>query len=74
MAQKQQRRTMLLVPLDEARAQIRERIEKGRKLLELRIGNDADLQQAQDEKKKWTDFNDIFICTSRENKKDPISH
>lgn len=57
MAQKQQRRTMLLVPLDKAKAQISEQIEKGQKLLEQQIRTGAELQQAEDERKKWSDFN-----------------
>ena len=56
MAQKQQRRTMLLVPLDKAKAQISEQIEKGQKLLEQQIRTGAELQQAEDERKKWSDF------------------
>jgi predicted nucleotide-binding protein len=57
MAQKQQERTMLLVPLDKARAQISERIKEGRRLLELPIGNEAERQHARDEEKKWSKHN-----------------
>jgi len=46
MAQKRQERSTLQVPRPEAEARIRERIEKGRKLLELPIRNEAELEQA----------------------------
>jgi predicted nucleotide-binding protein len=57
MVQKGRVRTMLLVPLDKARAQIRERIEKGRELLELPIKNEVELKHARNEEGKWSDFN-----------------
>lgn len=57
MAQKRQERTMLLVPLDKARAQISERIEEGRRLLELPIGNEAERQHARSEEEKWSKHN-----------------
>jgi len=61
MARKRQstepKRATLQVLRSEAEARIREQIEKGQKLLELPIRNEAELEQARNEKKKWTDFN-----------------
>jgi predicted nucleotide-binding protein len=61
MARKQQptepKRATLQTPRPEAEARIRKQIEKGQKLLELRIGNSAELEQARNEKRKWSDFN-----------------
>ena len=61
MARKQQptepKRATLQMPRPEAEARIRKQIEKGQELLELRIGNSAELEQARNEKRKWSDFN-----------------
>ena len=61
MAQKQQltepKRATLLMPRSEAEARIRKQVEKGQKLLGLRIGHSPELEQAENEKKKWSDFN-----------------
>lgn len=57
MAQKQQKRPTLQMPLSEARDRIRKQIEKGQKLLESPIRNEAELKQAQNERKKWSDYN-----------------
>lgn len=57
MTQKRQERSTLQVPRPEAEARIRERIEKGRRLLELPIRNEAELEQARNGRKKWSDFN-----------------
>ena len=61
MARKRQptepKRATLQMSRSEAEARIREQIEKGQKLPELRIGNSAELEQARNEKRKWSDFN-----------------
>lgn len=61
MARKQQptepKRATLQVPRSEAEARIRERIEEGKTLLILPISNNAELERARNEKKKWSDFN-----------------
>jgi predicted nucleotide-binding protein len=61
MARKRQptepKRATLQMSRSEAEARIREQIEKGQKLLELRIENSAELEQARHERKKWSDFN-----------------
>ena len=51
------KRATLQMPRSEAEACIREQIKRGQKLLELRIGNSAELEQARNEKRKWSDFN-----------------
>ena len=51
------KRAMLRMSCSEAKARIREQIEKGRKLLELQIGSSAELERAQNEGEKWSDFN-----------------
>jgi predicted nucleotide-binding protein len=48
---------MLQVPRSEAEARICDQIAKGNKLLELQIRDNADLERARNEKKKWSDFN-----------------
>lgn len=61
MARKQQptetTRATLQMPRSEAEARIREQIEEGQRLLELRIANSADLEQVRNEMRKWSDFN-----------------
>lgn len=51
------KRPTLQVPRSEAETRIREQIDKGQKLLGLQIRNDAELEQARNEKRKWSDFN-----------------
>ena len=51
------KRATLQVSRSKAEARIREQIEKGQKLLELRIGNSAELEQARNERRKWSDYN-----------------
>jgi hypothetical protein len=51
------KRATLQMPRSEAEARIREQIEKGKRLLELRIRNKAELKQARSKRTKWSDFN-----------------
>lgn len=61
MARKRQptelKRPTLQVPRSEAEARIREQIEKGKRLLELQIRTEAELEQARREERKWSDYN-----------------
>lgn len=47
----------LLVPREQLRREINERLELGREILERAISNESELQGAKDEYYSWTEYN-----------------
>ncbi|MCL4280469.1 MAG: hypothetical protein KJZ60_12445, partial [Ignavibacteriaceae bacterium] len=51
----EEKKTVLLIPLTEARSRISEQIEKGRELFAIRIMTERQLREAQTKYKIWSD-------------------